>query len=58
MRLEEIVSRVAKNIDLSPAGIIKHLDLLRPIYLQTASYGHFGKSYLPWEQLDLVGIFG
>jgi len=43
---------------LSPAGIIKHLDLLRPIYLQTASYGHFGKSYLPWEQLDLVGIFG
>jgi S-adenosylmethionine synthetase len=37
--------------DLSPSGIIKTLDLLRPIYKQTAAYGHFGKENLPWEKI-------
>ncbi len=45
------------NIDLTPHGIIERLDLRRPIYRQTAAYGHFGKSHLPWEQLNLVDLF-
>jgi S-adenosylmethionine synthetase len=47
---------IMKEIDLSPAGIIKRLDLRRPIYRKTAAYGHFGRSgkEFPWEQLDLV----
>lgn len=50
-KLEEIVR---ENFDLRPAGIIKMLDLRRPIYKQTAAYGHFGRSDLDlsWEQLD------
>jgi S-adenosylmethionine synthetase len=40
-----------KLIDTSVTGIINKLDLARPIYTQTASYGHFGKSNLPWEQI-------
>ena len=42
------------NFDLRPAGIIKMLDLRRPIYKQTAAYGHFGRTDidLPWEQTD------
>ena len=40
-----------KILDTSVAGIIKQLDLLRPIYFQTAVYGHFGKSDLPWEKI-------
>ena len=45
-----------KNFDLRPAGIIKMLDLRRPIYKQTAAYGHFGRHDLdlPWERLDRV----
>ena len=45
-----------ENFDLRPAGIIKMLDLRRPIYKQTAAYGHFGRNDLdlPWEKLDKV----
>ncbi len=51
---EEIVARIRKNFDLRPAGIIRMLDLRRPIYKQTAAYGHFGRTDvdLPWERLD------
>ena len=51
--IEEVVR---KHFDLRPAGIIKMLDLRRPIYGPTASYGHFGRSDLdlPWERLDKV----
>lgn len=53
---EEIVACVNKNFDLRPLGIIQMLDLQRPIYKQTAAYGHFGRTDidLPWEQLDKV----
>lgn len=53
IRLVEIIR---ENFDLRPAGIIKMLDLRRPIYKQTASYGHFGRLdlNLPWEELDKV----
>lgn len=52
-KLSEIV---AENFDLRPAGIIKMLDLRRPIYKQTAAYGHFGRNDIdvPWEKLDKV----
>jgi S-adenosylmethionine synthetase len=40
------------NFDLRPKGIIKELDLLRPIYKKTAAYGHFGNENFPWEKLD------
>ena len=51
---EELVAVVRENFDLRPAGIIKMLDLRRPIYKQTAAYGHFGRTDvdLPWEKLD------
>ncbi|MFK3938322.1 methionine adenosyltransferase [Alkalihalobacillus sp. NPDC078783] len=51
---EELVSLVRKNFDLRPAGIIRMLDLRRPIYKQTAAYGHFGRTdvSLPWEKTD------
>ena len=51
---EELVSIVRENFDLRPAGIIKMLDLRRPIYRQTAAYGHFGRNdlNLPWEATD------
>lgn len=51
---EVLVDLVEKNFDLRPAGIIKMLDLRRPIYKQTAAYGHFGRSDLdlPWERTD------
>ena len=47
---------VRENFDLRPAGIIKMLDLRRPIYKQTSAYGHFGRNDLdlPWEKLDKV----
>ena len=53
---EKLVEAVRKNFDLRPAGIIKMLDLRRPIYRQTAAYGHFGRNDLdlPWEKLDKV----
>ena len=52
----KLVEIVRENFDLRPAGIIKMLDLRRPIYKQTASYGHFGRNDLdlPWEKLDKV----
>lgn len=46
----EIEKRVRESFDMSPAGIIKHLDLRRPIYLQTAKNGHFGNPHFPWER--------
>lgn len=46
-----------KNVDLTPGGIISRLDLKRPIYRETAAYGHFGRDIFPWEQLDLVDQF-
>ena len=53
---EKLVSIVRENFDLRPAGIIKMLDLRRPIYKQTAAYGHFGRNdlKLPWEALNKV----
>ena len=53
---DKIVEIIRKEFDLRPAGIIKMLDLRRPIYGQTAAYGHFGRTdvELPWEQLDKV----
>ncbi len=52
----EIAEKVSKVFDLSPSGIIKTLDLRRPIYQQTAAYGHFGRNDLdlPWERTDKV----
>ena len=53
---EKLVDMIRENFDLRPAGIIKMLDLRRPIYKQTAAYGHFGRNDLdlPWERLDKV----
>lgn len=48
---------IAKNIDLTPKGIITRLDLRRPIYRASAAYGHFGRNEFPWEQLNLVELF-
>jgi len=55
---EKIVKVIRENFDLRPAGIIKMLDLRRPIYKQTAAYGHFGRNdlNLTWEALDKVDI--
>ena len=55
---EKLVEIVRENFDLRPAGIIKMLDLRRPIYKQTAAYGHFGRTDidLPWEKTDKVEI--
>lgn len=52
----ELIAAVRKTFDLRPAGIIKMLDLKRPIYKKTAAYGHFGRTDidLPWEHLDKV----
>ena len=53
---EKLVEIIREHFDLRPAGIIKMLDLRRPIYRQTAAYGHFGRTdiKLPWEALDKV----
>ena len=55
---DKLVEIIRENFDLRPAGIIKMLDLRRPIYKQTASYGHFGRTDvdLPWEKLDKVDL--
>ena len=55
---QELVDLIRKHFDLRPAGIIKMLDLRRPIYKQTAAYGHFGRNDLdlPWERLDKVDL--
>ena len=54
----KIIEIIKKCFDLRPAGIIKMLDLRRPIYKQTAAYGHFGRNDLdlPWEKLDKIDI--
>ncbi len=49
---EEIIARIRKVFDLTPAGIIKQLDLKRPIYRSTATYGHFGREEFSWEKTD------
>ena len=56
LREDQLVEMIRKHFDLRPAGIIKMLDLRRPIYKQTAAYGHFGRTDvdLPWEKLDKV----
>jgi S-adenosylmethionine synthetase len=51
IRIEEAVQKV---FDLTPGGIIAHLDLKRPIYQDTATYGHFGRDMFPWEKTDKV----
>lgn len=55
---KKLVEIIRENFDLRPAGIIKMLDLRRPIYKQTAAYGHFGRTDLdlPWEKLDRVEV--
>jgi len=55
---DKLVEIIRENFDLRPAGIIKMLDLRRPIYKQTAAYGHFGRNDLdlPWEKLDKVEL--
>ena len=55
---DKLTEIVRENFDLRPAGIIKMLDLRRPIYKQTASYGHFGRNDLdlPWEKTDKVDV--
>ena len=55
---EKLVELIRENFDLRPAGIIQMLNLRRPIYQQTAAYGHFGRTDLdlPWEALDKVDV--
>ncbi|GFI10089.1 MAG: methionine adenosyltransferase [Lachnospiraceae bacterium] len=55
---QKLVELIRENFDLRPAGIIKMLDLRRPIYKQTAAYGHFGRTDLdlPWEKTDKVEL--
>jgi S-adenosylmethionine synthetase len=55
---EQISAIIAKEVDMTPRGIISRLDLLRPIYKKTSSYGHFGRTEkeFTWERLDLVSL--
>ena len=55
---QKLVEIIRENFDLRPAGIIKMLDLRRPIYKQTAAYGHFGRTdlNLPWEKTDKADV--
>jgi len=53
----ELAQFILENIDLSPRGIINRFDLRKPIYRQTAVYGHFGREEFPWEKTDLVELF-
>ena len=56
---EELIAKlIVKHFNLTPAGIIKTLDLRRPIYKQTAAYGHFGRTdvELPWEKTDKADV--
>lgn len=50
----EIIELINTHFDLTPQGIIEYHDLLRPIYRQTATYGHYGRENFPWERLDKV----
>lgn len=51
---EKIVELIKEKFDLTPNGIIKYLDLKKPIYKQTTNYGHFGKEKLPWEKINIL----
>ncbi|KTD03605.1 methionine adenosyltransferase [Fluoribacter gormanii] len=51
---DEIIELINSHFDLTPQGIIEYHDLLRPIYKQTATYGHYGRENFPWERLDKV----
>jgi S-adenosylmethionine synthetase len=53
----ELEKYIKENIDLTPKGIIERLDLRKPIFRETAAYGHFGREQFPWENLDLVDKF-
>jgi S-adenosylmethionine synthetase len=55
---EKLITWIQAHFDLRPAGIIRQLDLRRPIYRQTAAYGHFGRTdvHLPWERTDRVDL--
>ena len=48
---EELVKLIEEKFDLTSNGIIKYLDLKKPIYEKTTNYGHFGKDDLPWEKI-------
>jgi S-adenosylmethionine synthetase len=50
----DLTKWIQENVDLSPKGIIDRFDLFSPIYSSTTNYGHFGKDYLPWEQINRV----
>ena len=54
----ELETIIRENFDLRPSAIINTLDLRKPIYYQTAAYGHFGRNELdlPWESLDKVDV--
>jgi len=54
VKARRLAKWIQDNVDLTPKGIIDRFNLFRPIYLQTTNYGHFGKSELPWEKIDLV----
>ena len=54
---ERIESLLPELLDLTPAGIISTLDLKRPIYYETAAYGHFGRPSFPWEKTDRIDLF-
>ena len=51
---EKIARAITENFDLRPAAIIEKLGLRRPIFRQTASYGHFGRDAFPWEATDMA----
>ncbi len=53
----DISEMIKKEVDLTPTGIIKRLDLKKPVYVATSSYGHFGRKGFSWEKLDLVDTF-
>jgi S-adenosylmethionine synthetase len=54
LKNSEIIDLIHTHFDLTPQGIIDHHDLLRPIYKETATYGHYGREQFPWERLDKV----
>ena len=53
---EEIVRAIKENFDLRPAAIIEKLGLRKPIFKQTAAYGHFGRDAFPWEKTDMADV--
>jgi S-adenosylmethionine synthetase len=55
--VEKIIQAVQENFDLSPKWIITKLDLRKPVFSSTAKYGHFGREWFTWENLDSVEVF-